>query len=691
MAGFPKIPGCKILKELGEGGMSVVYLGIQESLNREVAIKILDPKLLKNGVFAKRFRREAKAAAHLSHSNIIQIIDVGKSHTHHYIIMEYLEESLKDRMKANPGGKIGPQTALEVVQAIMGALEFAHARNIFHRDIKPDNILFRADNTPVLTDFGVARVFGLTDVGELTKSGQSMGTVYYMSPEQCQAREDVDGRSDIYSLGAVLFEMLSGKRPYEGDNMVSVALKHVQEKIPKLPKDLRGYQPLINKMMAKDRRKRISNEAQFQQILDKITTGTVKHTRQTKEFKAIPTGKTPIILILKKIGGAFKKYPVKKKLALGILPVALLVVIFINIFSPGPGSIKNQEVSVTYTTIYRLFREDMPYHIGLSIAGGLYKKGDLESLKEAQVLVNKLKKIKISTEINELAEKIADRIESGEKFNKYLADAQDFFKKKNFSKALENISLAKKIKTTPGLVTLEEEVKKAEEEKRIELEQKDDEAYKVASSRNTIAAYQKYLDKYPSGRHKQEAAGKLNRLKEVERKKQRVTLRSQYKDDLNEEDVKPMLKKYGFFHANWNNTGSFKSYYEKESKKSRNVVIDYTTGLMWYNHELEQEMGIYEAENWVEKLNSEKYGGYDDWRLPTLEEAASLLIKNKNKQGLYIGPIFSSITSKIWTKDSATKKLLARNKYWVVCFDTGTLEESTSYNKHHVRPVRLFK
>ncbi|NIM18331.1 MAG: DUF1566 domain-containing protein [Candidatus Aminicenantes bacterium] len=160
---------------------------------------------------------------------------------------------------------------------------------------------------------------------------------------------------------------------------------------------------------------------------------------------------------------------------------------------------------------------------------------------------------------------------------------------------------------------------------------------------------------------------------------------------MNVEDVKSMLKKHGFFHANWNNTGAFKSYYEKESKKSGNVVIAYTTGLIWYNGELKQEMNLEEAEKWIEKLNSDKYGGYSNWRLPTLEEAASLLRKYKNKQGLYIGPIFSSITLKIWTKDSTPKKFLAKEKYWVVCFDTGTLEESTRVNKHHVRPVRLLK
>jgi hypothetical protein len=158
---------------------------------------------------------------------------------------------------------------------------------------------------------------------------------------------------------------------------------------------------------------------------------------------------------------------------------------------------------------------------------------------------------------------------------------------------------------------------------------------------------------------------------------------------LDEEDVQSMINKYNFFHTNWNKTGAFKGYYEKTVKNGGDLVIAYTTGLMWYNGKPEAEMNLEEVEKWIEKLNSDKYAGYADWRLPTLEEAASLLRKDKNKDGLYIGPIFSSSPAKIWTKDNSPKKLLSSTKYWIVCFDTGTLEESTRGNKHHVIPVRL--
>lgn len=180
---------------------------------------------MKDKTIAARFDQEAKTVASLSHSNIVQIHDTGQSGENHYIVMEYLVESLKDRMMQSPQGKIYLEMALDIVHVIIKALDYAHIKGVYHRDIKPDNIMFREDNTPVLVDFGIVRVFEAP--GELTKSGQSLGTVYYMSPEQCKGKKDVDGRSDIYSLGVVLYQMLTGKKPYEGESHVSIALKHI--------------------------------------------------------------------------------------------------------------------------------------------------------------------------------------------------------------------------------------------------------------------------------------------------------------------------------------------------------------------------------------------------------------------------------------------------------------------------------
>jgi len=267
MGEFPTISGYNLISLLGEGGVAKVYLAIQEKLKRKVAIKLLNPFFLKDKTVATRFEREAKTAACLSHSNIIHIFDTGKASEYHYITMEYMEESLREQMKLDPQSKIKPHDALHIIEEIFKALDYAHFRGVYHRDIKPENIMFRQDTTPVLVDFGIARVYDSSV--QLTGSDSIIGTIHYMSPEQCNAL-DIDGRSDIYSLGVVLFEILTGQKPYKGDRWISVLHQHIEKPVPKLPEELNLYQPLIDHMMAKDREKRLSTGAQFTYLLNKI-------------------------------------------------------------------------------------------------------------------------------------------------------------------------------------------------------------------------------------------------------------------------------------------------------------------------------------------------------------------------------------------------------------------------------------
>ncbi len=268
MNGHPDIPGYKILSELSRGGIARVYLGVQEKLNRKVAVKVLKPFYLKDKVTAERFKREAKTAAILTHSNIVQIYDTGETNEYHYIVMEYLEESLRERMKLAPDGKMNPEVALNIIEELIKALDYAHFRGVYHRDIKPENIMFRHDSTPVLVDFGIARVYDASL--QMTGSDVIIGTVYYMSPEQCNAEKDVDGRSDIYSLGVVLYEMFTGVKPYNKGGIVAILQQHIEKPIPRLPENLNHYQPLIDKMMAKDREKRLSSAPHFALLLDRI-------------------------------------------------------------------------------------------------------------------------------------------------------------------------------------------------------------------------------------------------------------------------------------------------------------------------------------------------------------------------------------------------------------------------------------
>ncbi|MDO5441361.1 MAG: Stk1 family PASTA domain-containing Ser/Thr kinase [Bacillota bacterium] len=232
----------ELLEKIGEGGMAVVFKSRDRLLNRYVAIKILRPEFTKDAVFIESFRRESQMAAGLSHPNIVNIYDVGKEGNIYYIVMELMEgEPLSDIIKRE--GALEPQKAASITRQIASALAAAHKNNLIHRDVKPHNIMFSADGSAKITDFGIAKkVTGETLVGEQKEN--VMGSVHYFSPEQARGGY-VDAKSDIYSLGICLYEMLTGKVPFDGETAVEVAVKHMNEKMipptqlnPNIPKDL---------------------------------------------------------------------------------------------------------------------------------------------------------------------------------------------------------------------------------------------------------------------------------------------------------------------------------------------------------------------------------------------------------------------------------------------------------------------
>src|SRR3954466_8302426 len=226
----------RIVRKLGTGGMANVYLAEDEVLGRRVAIKILNDRHAGDDQFVERFRREAKNAASLSHPNIVSIYDRGEAEGTYYIAMEYLDgRSLKELIVAR--GPAPVNVAIEYARQILSAIRFAHRHGIVHRDIKPHNVLVDAEGRLKVTDFGIARA----GASQMTEAGSIIGTAQYLSPEQARGAP-VDQTSDLYSLGVVLYELLTGEVPFTGDTPVETAMKHLST-VPAPPSSKRGDIP----------------------------------------------------------------------------------------------------------------------------------------------------------------------------------------------------------------------------------------------------------------------------------------------------------------------------------------------------------------------------------------------------------------------------------------------------------------
>ncbi|MCU0268359.1 MAG: Stk1 family PASTA domain-containing Ser/Thr kinase [Acidimicrobiales bacterium] len=255
--------------------MSDVYLARDLVLDRPVAVKVLFPEYAKDESFVERFRREARAAAKLTHPNIVSIYDWGEELDTYFIAMEYVEgRSLAEIIRAE--GALPPRRAAEIAADVASALGFAHRNGVVHRDVKPGNVMIDSAGHVKVADFGIAQAFSGSEQANLTKAGSVMGTATYFSPEQAQGRP-VDPRSDLYSLGVVLFEMVVGRAPFQGDTPVAIAYKHVQEQ-PPLPETLGVDVPppleaIDMKLLAKDPAQRYESAEELRTDLRRFLDG----------------------------------------------------------------------------------------------------------------------------------------------------------------------------------------------------------------------------------------------------------------------------------------------------------------------------------------------------------------------------------------------------------------------------------
>ncbi|NRB37605.1 MAG: serine/threonine protein kinase [Pseudomonadales bacterium] len=258
------IPGYHIIKEIGQGGMATVYLAEQESDGCKIALKIIKPNLCKEHSWNDRFLYEAEVISQLSHPNIMPLLDIGQVNDQSYLAMEYIKGgNLADKIQQG----LSIEDVINTLRDIATGLDFAGSNGFIHRDIKPENILFREDGTAVILDFGIAK--SVNDNSRFTQTGVIVGTTSYMSPEQAQDFT-LDPRSDIYSLGIVLYEMLTGAVPFQADSMLTVLMKHINNEPEPLPKNAALFQTIMDKMLAKQPQERYQNAAEILTDLDTL-------------------------------------------------------------------------------------------------------------------------------------------------------------------------------------------------------------------------------------------------------------------------------------------------------------------------------------------------------------------------------------------------------------------------------------
>ncbi len=583
MSELPCIPGYRLIREIGSGGMATVYLAVQEKLNREVAVKVLSPALQADRDFTHRFVREARTAANLRHAHIVAVHDVGRHGSIFFMVMEHLPESLKDRMVMKFGQPFSPREVLAVLGPIAAALEYAHQQGVVHRDIKPDNIMFRADGTPVLVDFGLAKATSAP--GRHTDTRLAIGTPHYMSPEQGMGKP-LDARSDFYSLGVVLYEMLTGRVPYEADSAMGVVFKHVQDPLPRLPPAMAAFQPLIERLLAKEPEQRLRTADELRGRLERIA----------GERQASPAPPPP----------PRRRLPRRTLPLLGALAVLAFVSGFLLTRRPAapvppaarhPTTSRPGERPRPVSTVPPATATDASEARAVQLARARASL-DGNDLETAHRLLDAAGRVGPSGELDELRRQVRER-----------------------------------------------------------------EAAAAASPRTAPAAPQP-TRRGPPG----------------EAPASPLQLRSGG-IEVGREETRDMLRRFAFFDRYENGTGDCRARFQRRVADGLALVEDPSTGLTWWAAGSAHPMPYAAVPAWLADVNA----GDGGWRLPTVEEAASLLSRIPGRDGLHVSPLFSPAVTEAWTADRLSG---SAGKVWVVLFGDGCLGVQAETARSFVRPVR---
>jgi serine/threonine-protein kinase PpkA len=544
-----QVSGYVIERQIGRGGMATVYLALQESLQRHVALKVIASNLKGDPDFTKRFLREGQLIAKLTDPRIITVFDIGIDEDVYYLAMEYLPGgTLREHIQAG----LSLEDTLQIVKTVAGALGYAHRRGVVHRDIKPQNIMFHENGDPVLSDFGIAKAIGGNTV--MTMSGMYFGTPRYMSPEQIKGQA-VDGRSDLYSLGVLFYEMLTGELPYSSDDSFALAFKHVTEAIPNLPLDLLIFQPLLNRLLAKDPEDRFSSAEQFLEALRELElqhllTPTATHTTILPTSKFTQANTVP------------KRRPNYWFIAAFVALLPLSIIASIYFFAPphwvvqsGKNVSPQEWASEKQPNLVQGELPDAAFF--LKQARQFYDNGALnESLKTIAQGINAYPE---DSDLLALRERVRDQLEQqltevnarNQEAERLLERAQRYRQQGNFEAALMDIEEGLKVVSQhPGLLDLRTQVLQQQQqtERQQSQQQRQQQADRLLSQaqqskgNNDLSASENYITE--GLRLAPDHAGLLALQAEIEQEKTVANNKKQRQAAAEErlEQVQPLLE-----------------------------------------------------------------------------------------------------------------------------------------------------
>ncbi len=344
-SGVQRLGHFKLLRKLGEGGMGTVFLAEDLNLGRQVALKVLAKKDSADTTLAARFRREAKAAGHLNHRNIAGAFEVGEDHGYCYYAMEYCDgEPLDARLKHEH--VLSVETAFGIAAQVAAGLQYAHQHGIIHRDIKPGNVIVGSDGIAKILDLGLSKNLADAEKSFNTISGTALGTPHYISPEQARGDEQLDGRTDVYSLGATLFHLVTGRTPFEGATSAVVMAKHISGRVPD-PREIRpelssDAAHVILKATAKQRADRYRDCAQFMHDLERVAAGHAPFAARIATRAKAGTGKLRAAVKSAGAGEESDEAPVQRTPWIYAGGGALAVLLLFAVFHSG-GETKSAE------------------------------------------------------------------------------------------------------------------------------------------------------------------------------------------------------------------------------------------------------------------------------------------------------------------------------------------------------------